>query len=298
MKIIFGRKAAVDKANVSMYTFPPGPLGLSFGEVMESASPSKIEVIFKVPNTAASKYGALQIGDYLVQVGSYAVHDVDFSVAMELIKSEPRPVQLYFTRVAGAKNQSAGFDMDEKLEHVNAYNFNNETFGIVFEEKSDPSGDPLVYVSEILEDSEARRFSTLKVGDILVKVGHKSVQGLKLFEITETVQSIQSRPLELGFMKPRQEKDKPISEDYCYTFHEKPFGIELGDADSQTGIGAMVTKILADSRAAEGRLIKLHDEIVRIGKTDASVMSFAEVITTLQESETPIEIGFSRAKQA
>ena len=59
-----------------------------------------------------------------------------------------------------------------------------------------------------------------------------------------------------------------------------------------------MTKILADSRAAEGRLIKLHDEIVRIGKTDASVMSFAEVITTLQESETPIEIGFSRAKQA
>ena len=31
-----------------------------------------------------------------------------------------------------------------------------------------------------------------------------------------------------------------------------------------------MTKILADSRAAEGRLIKLHDEIVRIGKTDAS----------------------------
>ena len=39
-------------------------------------------------------------------------------------------------------------------------------------------------------------------------------------------------------------------------------------------------------------LIKLHDEIVRIGKA-VSVMSFAEVITTLQESETPIEIGFS-----
>ena len=156
---------------------------------------------------------------------------------------------------------------------------------------------PLCIVSEILEDSEARRFPTLKVGDILVKIGHKSVQGLKLFEITETVQSIQSRPLELGFMKPRQEKDKAINEDYCYTFHEKPFGIELGDADLQTGIGAMVTNILAHSRAAEDRLIKVFDEIVRIGKKDASTMSFAEVITTLQESETPIEIGFSRAKQ-
>ena len=44
-----------------MHNFPPGPLGISFGEVTHPGSPSSAELVSKIPGTTASEYNALEL---------------------------------------------------------------------------------------------------------------------------------------------------------------------------------------------------------------------------------------------
>ena len=105
---------------------------ISFGEVTHPGSPSSAELVSKIPGTTASEYNALRIGDFLVQVGSYADHDVDFAKVMELVHNQPRPVKLYFTRGKNRKEDTSLESMKVGAEDLNVYSFKNERYSFIF----------------------------------------------------------------------------------------------------------------------------------------------------------------------
>jgi C-terminal processing protease CtpA/Prc len=293
MEITFSRELSNDKANISMYNFPPGPLGISFGEVTHPGSPSSAELVSKIPGTTASEYDALRIGDFLVQVGSYAVHDVDFAKVMELVRNQPRPVKLYFTRDKNRKEDTSLESMKVGAEDLNVYSFKNESFGILLAEKTDDASDNVVYVDKKTVDGEAQRFPSLNVGDILVRIDSYSVRGLTLEEVTETLKNVPDRPLDLGFIPGNYiNNTSAIKENYSCKFPSGPYGMELGDINVNGAVEIEVVKVDPKGAAARTNLIKPHDRIVRIGNVHVSGMPFAKLVTLLQDAKRPVEIGF------
>lgn len=280
-----------------MYVFPVGPLGISFGEVMHPNSPSSIEIVSKIAGTTASQYDALKIGDFLVQIGSYAVHDVDFSVAMDLVLNEPRPVKLYFARDNSKDDATVKRRPENNPEDLMVYSFNDDQFGIMFGEKTDSADNTFVYVDNILPNGEANRFPSLNIGDILVRIDTKSVRDLKLDEIIETLKTISNRPLDLGFIHGNELSMGTVTkEDYCCTFLDGPYGMELGDVNINGTIAVEVVKISQKGLAAQTKLIKPLDRLVRVGEVNVAGMVFGRVISLLQDAKRPVEIGFQSAK--
>ena len=96
VKLTFMRPPKVEEY---VYTFEAGPIGLVLGDSVNDRSGKVfVGVVSKKPGSAADKYPDLKENDQITHIGDQKVKGLDFAHVMEILKEEPRPMNLTFIR--------------------------------------------------------------------------------------------------------------------------------------------------------------------------------------------------------
>ena len=176
------------------YTFGEGPMGLKFHS---STDPQTIFVAAINPESAASKFATLEVGDVLSKAGSEVLRGLALANVMSFIRAQNRPLTLTFSK----PQRSYTFD---------------GPMGLDVHSSTDPqTGAKKFFVNAIEPGSAASKFSTLEVGDVLIMAGSIYLCGLDFEDLMSIIQAqtLFYQNLTLTFIKPlaTDQNDSPLS---------------------------------------------------------------------------------------
>jgi C-terminal processing protease CtpA/Prc/Ca2+-binding EF-hand superfamily protein len=290
IEITFAKHSNAEGSDISMYEFSKGPLGLSFAEKKISDGSYGCIVVAKVPGTTGWGFSSLRVGDRLIQVGPFAVRNMDFELVMQLLKNETRPIKLHFVKCRDECSKSIDAGSNAKMQ---VYSFVSDELGLSFKDYVDSSGHGCVVIESIATDSAAAEFKSICVGDIIAQVTTKSVLDMSKNEIETILKNVSTRPIELGFIPgvKRLEKGAQVPS-AVYTFPKQSLGLELNDGVEHGIPYVEVTSKIPGGSAEMFHGLKAGHRIITIGSKDVSGKTFAEVVDTLRLSDRPVEIGF------
>merc|ERR1712100_346280 len=216
---------------------------------------------------------------------------MSFPDALELLKNLPRPIRLFFKRV-DFKNLSSDKSA-ENMKNVRMYSFEEDKLGFELKDNIDISGRHSVIVSSIKANSNAAKFKSMGVGDIIVRVENKNVQDIEKDEIEDLLSNQTYRPLEIGFLPDEAALTKMNSEDYSCTFGVgEPLGIEIGDGVENGKQFVEIVNITPGGAAEKDPRLSMSDRIVRVGKNTVHGKSLSDVVDLIRKATRPLEIGF------
>jgi C-terminal processing protease CtpA/Prc/Leucine-rich repeat (LRR) protein len=292
-----------------VYKFQKGPLGISLEEKKNENGSLIVFIATIKDGSAASTFPTLSPGDILVGVAGKPVKNATMDDALKMIKSSPRPVDLEFMKpaVAGSidttivNSDSNGTDVNSNSNQpfeTNTYTVRAGSIGITLEEAME-NNISIVYVAAVASGSQAEKFSTLAINDILLAVNGEDISKLSLSDATALI-ARSSRPLSITFRKKikkiQSAKPGDTSGEAIVDVKTKEFVFQAGSIgiviNERNNNVKYVDQIHPGSQASNFGTLLINDTLVAVNGQNVESLSLKDAMAIISKSPRPLKLGF------
>ena len=264
------------------------PLGITIGEGMDLRGRPFVEVLTVSEKEHHVTRNTIEVGDMVNAVNGATLAGILFDEVFTMIQAAPRPLSISFIRRVNMPGNN-----------ISMYEFSDGALGLSFAEKIFVDGSDGIFVVAKVPKSAGARFSSLRVGDQLIRIAAYTTKDMHFPDAMDLLQNL-PRPVNLyfkhiDFNKVSAERSaKALADVRVYSFEDDNLGFELSDEIDVSGHQSVViSRIVQNSNAAKFKSLSVGDTIVRIETKSVQDIEKEEVVELLkQQTYRPLEVGF------